>query len=239
MPDKFEHALIHFEDRRFGKHFGVDPLAVGRALYLNATRGKVVSGASTLSMQVIRLSRGDRQRTYWQKAIESIMASRLELTYSKDAILSLHASHAPFGGNVVGLEAAAWRYFGRAPEHLTWAEACTLAVLPNSPKLIHPGKNRERLKAKRDRLLRSLHEEGVLDATELELALAEPLPDEPKPLPRLAPHLLDTLTAQAGGGEPRFETTLDATLQAAVEEIVARHASCCNGRTSATSPRWW
>jgi penicillin-binding protein 1C len=224
VPDKFRHALIHFEDRRFLQHPGVDPAAVGRALYLNLTRGKVVSGASTLSMQVIRLARGDRERTYLQKAVESILALRLELAFSKDEILALHASHAPFGGNVVGLEAASWRYFGRPPEHLTWAEACTLAVLPNSPKLIHPGKNRERLRAKRDRLLRSLHEAGELDAMELALALAEPLPAEPKPLPRLAPHLLDTLSAEAGKAEPRFHSTIDVALQAATQEIVERHA---------------
>jgi penicillin-binding protein 1C len=224
VPDKFERALVHFEDRRFRRHLGIDPLAVGRALHMNLTRGEVVSGASTLSMQVIRLSRGDRDRTYLQKAIESVLALRLELTYSKDEILALHASHAPFGGNVVGLEAAAWRYFGRAPEHLTWAEACTLAVLPNSPKLIHPGKNRERLKGKRDRLLRSLHAGGAIDAMELDLALAEPLPGAPRPLPRLAPHLLDTLTAQAGKSEPRFETTLDGALQADIEDLVAHHA---------------
>lgn len=224
VPDKFRRALITYEDKRFEQHPGVDPLAMARALRLNLQQGRVVSGGSTLSMQVIRLARGERQRSYLEKLIETVLALRLELRYGKDEILALHAGHAPFGGNVIGLEAAAWRYFGRDPQQLSWAEACTLAVLPNSPALIHPGRNRDKLQAKRDRLLRLLHDQGQLSAIDLDLALREPLPAEPLALPQQAPHLLETLRAQHPGTY-RFHTTLDARLQAAASATVRERAS--------------
>ncbi|GMR24545.1 MAG: hypothetical protein BMS9Abin37_3102 [Acidobacteriota bacterium] len=122
VPEKLETAILAFEDKRFRQHPGVDPLALSRALYLAVINGKVVSGASTLTMQVTRLARKNRERTVMQKLIEMTLALRLELSYDKDEILALYASHAPFGGNVVGLEAASWRYFGRPPERLSWAD---------------------------------------------------------------------------------------------------------------------
>lgn len=119
VASKFKRALIIYEDKRFYSHRGVDPKALVRAIYLNINQGKVVSGASTLSMQVIRLSRKNPKRTYLEKIIEMILALRLELRYSKEEIISFYASHAPFGGNVVGVETAAWRYFGRSTEQLS------------------------------------------------------------------------------------------------------------------------
>ncbi len=223
VPPKFEEALLRFEDKRFYSHPGVDPLALSRALYLNATHSRVVSGGSTLSMQVIRMAREDPPRTYREKLIEMVMATRLELARNKREILGLYAAHAPFGGNVVGLDAAAWRYFGRSAEQLSWAEASTLAVLPNSPALIHPGKNRQLLLAKRDRLLHALHADGRLTDLELDLALHEALPDEPVARPRHASHLLDTLASSGGVSTHRFETMLDPALQTSVEEIVQRY----------------
>ena len=112
VPDKYAAALIQFEDRGFRHHPGVSLKAIGRALVQNIKGGHTVSGASTISMQVIRLSR-QRERTVWQKIIEMFLATRLEARYTKDEIMALYASHAPFGGNVVGIEAAAWRYLGR------------------------------------------------------------------------------------------------------------------------------
>ncbi len=141
VPEKFTHAITCYEDKYFNFHPGVNLPALVRAGYLNIKNGKVISGGSTLTMQVIRMSRKNRPRSYFEKAIEIMMAFRLELTYSKREILHLYTSHAPFGGNVVGLEAAAWRYFGRESRNLSWAEAATLAVLPNSPGLIYPGRN--------------------------------------------------------------------------------------------------
>lgn len=223
VPERFATALIAFEDKRFRHHAGVDPIAVARAMCENRRAGRVVSGASTLSMQVIRLALGNPPRTWPQKLYETLLAVRLEMSFDKDEILALYAAHAPFGGNVVGLEAAAWRYFGRPPRHLSWGEAATLAVLPNAPGLIHPGRGREALRERRDQLLRRLHAEGHLEALQLELALREPVPDAPRPLPRAADHLTDTLRAERPGH--RFRTTLDRDLQSRVVEVVDRHAT--------------
>ncbi|MEE9614549.1 MAG: penicillin-binding protein 1C [Thermodesulfobacteriota bacterium] len=224
VPGKFKTAIVQFEDKRFFHHPGVDPLALVRSLYLNLSEGRVVSGGSTLSMQAVRLSRKNPERSYTEKLVEMVLALRLELRYDKDEVLALYANHAPFGGNVVGLEAAAWRYFGRSPEELSWAEASTLAVLPNSPSLIHPGRNREQLKEKRDRLLGVLHKRGVIDGMQLKLARLEPLPGKPVPLPRIAPHLLETLLANNNGLAYRFESTVDKPLQLALSGIVQSHS---------------
>ncbi|MDH5204142.1 MAG: penicillin-binding protein 1C [Hylemonella sp.] len=223
VPAKFRACLLAYEDKRFDWHPGVDPLAVARALRLNLGQGRIVSGGSTLTMQVVRMARGARERSYADKLLEMLLALRLELQYSKAEILALHASHAPFGGNVVGLEAASWRYFGRDPQQLSWAEACTLAVLPNSPALIHPGRHRARLQAKRDRLLQRLQGQGLLGALDLSLAQREPLPAQPLPLPQLAPHLLETLHQQYPDMS-RLRTTLDARLQAAAVAAVGERA---------------
>ena len=223
VPERFATALIAFEDRRFRSHPGVDPPAIARAMAQNLSAGRVVSGGSTITMQVVRLASGNPPRTYLEKLREAILATRLELRYSKDELLGLYARNAPFGGNVVGLEAASWRYFGRDPESLTWAEAATLAVLPNSPALVHPGRSREMLRAKRDRLLEYLYSVGEFDATTLRLAQAEPLPEAPRPLPDLAPHLLDTLLAERGPG--RYRVTIDPGMQSAAVAIVEHHAA--------------
>ena len=113
-------------------------------------------------MQLIRISRR-KQRTYWQKFIELILALKIEIQYSKKEIFALYAANAPFGGNVVGLEAASWRYYGRSPHLLSWAEAATLAVLPNAPSLIYPGKNQTRLLKKRNFLLHKLYSKNKIN----------------------------------------------------------------------------
>lgn len=222
VPARFAQALMLYEDRRFESHPGVDVFALGRALRDNWRARRVVSGASTLTMQLARLVRsqgGDVPgRTLWSKGVEALLALRLEAGYSKQQLLALYAGHAPFGGNVVGLEAAAWRYFGRAPDQLSWAEAATLAVLPNSPALVNPGRNRDALRQKRDRLLRMLAQQQRLGDVDLQLALAEPLVQAPLPLPDDAPHLLDTLRARYPA-QFRFRSTLDATLQRQATQI--------------------
>lgn len=229
VPAKFKAAIITFEDKRFEMHPGVDPIALARAIYQDAAAGRVVSGASTLTMQVIRLSRRDPQRTVGEKLIEMIMALRLELGHSKREILAMFAAHAPFGGNVVGLQAAAWRYFGRSPDNLSWAESATLAVLPNSPSLIRPGRNRKLLRAKRDRLLGKLHQAGYLSALDLQLAKAEPLPGPPLPLPGLAPYLLQTAQAEHPALH-RIRSTLDASLQRRLNRLVRDYSAGLSGR---------
>ncbi|MFW6369543.1 MAG: transglycosylase domain-containing protein, partial [Myxococcota bacterium] len=153
VPPRLEVAILQFEDRRFRRHPGVDPLAILRAAWSNLRAGRVVSGASTISMQVARLARGNKPRTLTEKAIEAFLALRMETAMDKDRILAMYVSHAPYGGNVVGVEAAAWRYLARSPHDLSWAEAAMLAVLPNNPALIHPGRNRDALRERRDHLL--------------------------------------------------------------------------------------
>ena len=222
VPEKFAQALITFEDKRFKNHLGVDLRSLGRAMKQNIQAGEVKSGGSTITMQVIRLSRKGKSRSLFQKAIEIIFATRLEFRYSKDEIIGLYASHAPFGGNVVGLEAACWRYFGRDPQELSWGEAALLAVLPNAPSLIHPGKNRFRLKSKRDKLLDRLFETKAIDAFTCSLAKDEPIPDAPQGLPRYARHLL-ARASNEGFAQMKIHSTIQAQLQLRVEQILHDH----------------
>lgn len=189
LPEKYVTCLINYEDRYFRWHPGVNPVAVFKALTDNIRAGETVRGGSTITMQVARLARGNPERTYAGKMIEMFSALKLELLRSKKAILTLYAANAPFGGNTVGIEAAAWRYTGRGTDDMTWAEAATLAVLPNAPSLIYPGRNSERLKEKRDRLLLTLAERGDIDSLTCWLAMSEPLPGAAMPMPSLAPHL--------------------------------------------------
>ncbi len=220
LPGRFVRALTAYEDKRFFSHSGIDPVALLRAALQNARAGKTVSGGSTITMQVARLGRPGEARNMAEKAVEALMALRIELLHGKGGILALYAGNAPFGGNVVGIDAASFRFFGRAPESLSWAEAATLAVLPNSPSAAHPGKNRLLLQSKRDRLLRYLARSGEMDADDLALALAEPLPPQPFSLPRLAPQLVDRFAM--AGPAARVETTIDASLQERATELLER-----------------
>lgn len=220
VPETFEKAIIQFEDKRFFDHHGIDLFALGRSLRENLISGKVKSGGSTLTMQTMRLARNKHERSFVQKAIEMLWAYRAELKYSKKEILQLYSSHAPFGGNVVGLGAASWRYFQKTPQQLSWGEAATLAVLPNAPGLIHPGRNREALLFKRNRLLQKLESKGIIDANEASLAMQEPLPDDPHPLPDVAPHLLGHY--QKAG--VTLYSTIDYDLQQRLTELLKRHA---------------
>ncbi len=223
VPEKFRLALINYEDRYFRYHPGFNPVALTRAASLNIRYGKIISGASTITMQVIRLMRKNRERTFPEKFREIFLAFRLECTHSKADILRIYSSHAPFGGNVVGLDAASWRYFGIDAAHLSWAEAATLAVLPNSPGLIYPGRNPGHLKRKRDHLLDELCNRGVIDASTCQLAKEESLPRKPFPLPRFAPHLLDR-SIRDGNKGARVTTSLDLMLQMRINEILNTHS---------------
>ena len=218
-PAKIQACFIEFEDNHFFHHWGVNPVSIGRAAYQNLKAGRVISGGSTITMQTIRLARNN-PRTFSEKFIEMIWATRLEFRYSKEKILSLYVSHAPFGGNVVGLDAAAWRYFGHSADDLSWAEAAMLAVLPNSPAMIHLSKSRQALLDKRNRLLTRLHKKGVLDDSSYELALSEPLPQEPKPLPQIAPHLTDYFYQTRNGNYS--VSTIDRGIQLQIEELIER-----------------
>jgi penicillin-binding protein 1C len=221
VPEKYQACVLTFEDRYFYHHPGINPVSLGRALIRNIRSGRVVSGGSTITMQLIRLSRKGKARTIGQKLIEMSLALRAELSYSKEQLLKLYASHAPFGGNVVGLDAAAWRYFARSAEDLSWAESATLAVLPNAPSLIYPGRRNELLLKKRDRLLDLLLNRGTIDETTCRLAKLEPLPQRVFAIPQTATHLLTRVLEENPG--QRVVTTVDRQLQLQVNDLVRQH----------------
>ncbi|WP_413667631.1 penicillin-binding protein 1C [Mucilaginibacter sp. Mucisp86] len=227
VPEKFKQCIITFEDKRFEHHPGFDIVAFSRAIKQNLRSKKVSSGGSTITMQVIRLAT-KHKRNIWNKLKEIFMAMRLEITYSKSEILALYSSNAPFGTNVIGLDAASWRYFGRSPDKLSWGEMAAMAVLPNSPSLVHPGRNRAILLRKRNSLLDKLHKAGVIDSTTAALARLEPVPDRPMPLPQLAPHLLQRFKAdhQANpDGDTRITSSIKSSLQQQVNDILEQHHS--------------
>lgn len=227
LPSKFITAITQFEDKRFFYHPGVDPLSFGRAIVQNIRQGRVVSGGSTLTMQTVRLMRKNKNRSFLEKLVEMIWAVRLEFQYSKQSILKLYSSYAPFGGNTVGLEAASWRFFSKKPSQLSWAEACVLAVLPNNPGSIFPGKNRNSLLVKRNKLLYKLYQKSKIDKLTYELALTEGLPEAPTPIPRMAPQFIDFIVKSVGKESnskfSKIVTTVDGSLQLNVTEIAKRH----------------
>ncbi|PUA27535.1 MAG: penicillin-binding protein 1C [Cellvibrio sp. 79] len=232
LPDKYKNSLLLFEDRHFYRHPGINPLSIARALRGNISAGKITSGGSTLTMQLARLLRQETYRaeeknsgrTLGNKIQEAALALKLEWRFSKEDLLIHYTSHAPYGGNIVGLRAAAWRYFGRSPEYLSWSESALLAVLPNSPALIHPGRQRDVLLQKRNRLLQRLHAQHYFSDLDLQLALLEPLPERPQVLPQLAPHLLPTLK-QKSPEQKVFNSTIDPQLQQLANQIALRHSN--------------
>ena len=227
VPEKFEKALLTFEDRYFFCHPGINPAALVRAFRYNINAREIVSGGSTITMQVARLSRPGRRRSYGGKLVEMLQAVKLEIFRSKKAILKIYCSNAPFGGNIVGLEAASWRYAGKSPSDLTWAEAAMLAVLPNSPSLVYPGKNQEALKKKRNSLLEHLYEREYFDSLTLVLSIDEPLPGVPRPLPSGASHLTGFFYQNRRG--ERIRTTIDPVLQEKATEIISSHQKELSG----------
>ncbi|WP_157207045.1 penicillin-binding protein 1C [Mariniflexile maritimum] len=221
VPEKFKTCILQFEDEYFKFHPGFNPISIFKALRDNLKSGNVKRGGSTLTQQVIRLSRKNQKRSYFEKAIEIILATRLEFRASKNKILAYYSSNAPFGGNVVGLDAASWRYFNRNPHELSWAESALLAVLPNAPSLIYPGKNHEQLLKKRNLLLKKLFQNKAIDKLTYQLSIAEPIPEKPYPLPQIAPHLLQKVSKLYNG--KRVRTSVDVHLQKSINALVESH----------------
>ncbi len=221
VPVKYEKCLLNFEDRYFYYHPGINPVSVFRALFQNIKEKKIVSGGSTITMQVCRMARKQSKRSIKNKVIEMVWALKLELYFTKKEILNLYASHAPFGGNVVGLDAAAWRYFARPASELSWAESATLAVLPNAPSLIYPGRLEQKLKQKRKRLLKKLMTAGEIDSLTYKLSIVEPLPEKVNSLPLNAYHLVEKVAQEKKG--QRIRSTIDYYLQEQIIELVSRH----------------
>ncbi len=221
IPTKFKQCIVQFEDEYFYKHPGFNPVSMFNAFRSNLKAKRIVRGGSTITQQVIRLSRQGKRRSYFEKIIELILATRLELRESKKDILKMYASHAPYGGNVVGLEAASWRYFSVTPSKLSWAQNAMLAVLPNAPSLLYPGKNSRLLLKKRNRLLKKLFKSKIIDRITYELAIEEEIPTKPKKLPQIAPHLLQKVAKKHRG--ERIKTSIDIHLQERALEIVKKH----------------
>ena len=229
--EKYIACLLEYEDRWFFLHPGFNPVSIVKSFIDNRKAGEVVRGGSTISMQVVRLSRDNPPRTYGEKILEMVLALRLELHYSKKTILNMYAANAPFGGNVVGIDAAAWRYFHTTPDDLSWAEAATLAVLPNAPAMIHPGRSRERLEQKRNELLQRMPTSKVfipkrlgvpkLSEEDAELAMMEAIPARPFEMPMLAYHYLSEEDKNHHGEQIR--STIDANLQQSVIDIMKHH----------------
>nr|WP_313789682.1 penicillin-binding protein 1C [Allomuricauda koreensis] len=220
VPERFKQSILLFEDEYFYQHSGFNPISIFNAIKHNLTKD-TRRGGSTITQQVVRLSRKNRSRSYFEKCIEIFMATRLELRYSKDEILKLYATHTPYGGNVVGLETASWRYFGIPAQELSWGQSATLAVLPNAPSLIFPGRNEQLLLKKRNRLLKKLLYENHIDETTYELAIAEPLPQKPIALPNIAPHLTERIKKEHKN--KRIQTSINRHLQHRANNVAERH----------------
>jgi penicillin-binding protein 1C len=222
VPQRFEKCLVHFEDKRFYKHMGIDLFAIGEAAKVNLKCGTIKRGGSTLTMQLMRLSRKKSKRNFLNKATEMIMALRYELSHTKTEIMLQYAAHAPFGSNVVGIDAASWRYFGKNATQLSWAESALLAVLPNAPSLIHLNKNRDLLLKKRNKLLFNMQKEGIITEEEYQLSLLESIPPAPVDLPSLAPHLLASLP-KIDNNKRRFKSTIDRSVQTLAQQVLDFH----------------
>ena len=222
LPETYKQALIFYEDKNFYRHFGIDPFALVRAFYQNLKNGKVISGASTISMQLARLCLKNKSRSIFTKLEEMYLTIGFEFLYSKEKILQLYSGLAPFGSNVVGLETAIWKYYHKRLEDLSWAEASLFAVLPNQPSMLHLSKNREKLLLKRNRLLRDLNNSIIISQDVYSLSIEEPLPDKPLVLPRNAPHALE-YAIKLKGDATIMNSTIDLNLQNEVIRISRNH----------------
>ncbi|MFD2264391.1 penicillin-binding protein 1C [Lacibacterium aquatile] len=215
--------LLAFEDKRFGLHPGVDPLAVGRAAFQNITAGRIVSGASTLTMQVARLLE-PRPRTYRAKLIEAARAVQLAWHFDQDELLGMYLTLAPMGGNLEGVRAATLAYFGKEPRQLTLAETALLIALPQAPTSRRPDLHPEAARAGVRHVLNRLAAQGAITEAAATEALDDALPTRRLPLPFQAPHLAQTL-ADPPPADGLVTSTIDAGLQGRLEDLARREAS--------------
>lgn len=217
-PDYVD-ALLRFEDKRFWWHPGTDPIAVGRAVVVNLTAGRVRTGASTLTSQLVRMLE-QRPRTLWSKLVESHRALTLELHLSKAEILDAYLTFAPYGGNLEGVEAASLAYFGHAASDLSADEIAVLLAVPQNPSIRHPTPSHQAaLKQARDDIGTFLHGQAVFDDADLDTLLRTAVPRHRQPFPRAAPHISQTLRSRHAPGA-RIPTTLDAGVQDVLEDLV-------------------
>ncbi|MDJ0821925.1 MAG: penicillin-binding protein 1C [Paracoccaceae bacterium] len=229
VDPRFFEMLIAYEDKRFYRHNGVDPLAALRAGGQALRHGKIVSGASTLTMQVARLLEDSGTGAWSGKLRQMRLALALERRLSKAQILDIYLQLAPYGGNVEGLRAASLIWLGKEPARLTPAEAALLVALPQAPESRRPDRHATAAHTARDRVLMRMAEAGVLSLEEARAALHDPAPAGRYPMPQLAPHLADRVIA---GGRGRHDLTLDASLQETLEALVQTHMARRDPRLS-------
>ncbi len=222
MPDKLATSIRLFEDQYFYYHPGVNIGSILKAIKNNINAGHIVRGGSTITMQLARIYYGNRKRTYWQKIKEILLSFALELRFSKDKILNLYGQYAPFGGNIIGYDAASRFYYDKKPGLLSWSEAVTLAVLPNAPSDIYPGKGQRVLLEKRDRLLKKLLDKSIIDSLTYRLSLRENVPVRKNNFPDLTPHLLPLLSG-TNTKTNSYITTIDYSLQKEASRVINRY----------------
>ena len=217
IPEKLKKAVLFYEDRKFEHHFGVDLSAIVRAAYQNIKKGKIHSGASTVTMQLCRLMT-QKKRSFKNKITESIQALKIERKWNKDVILRKYLTYCPYGQNIYGYKTASLKYFRKPAEDLNWSEAALLAILPNAPGLLHPEKNRERLTNKRNDLLKRMMDAQVITKAEYDEAVSIEPPKISVPFQTNAYHLTRELEVRS---ENRIiRTTLDKKVQVAAEQML-------------------
>jgi penicillin-binding protein 1C len=218
VDPRYLDALLTYEDKRFYHHRGVDPLAMTRAAFQLVTHGRIVSGGSTLTMQVARLLEPRQERSLDAKLRQAVRALQLEQALSKDEILGLYLTLAPYGGNLEGIRAASLAYFGKEARRLTLGEAALLIALPQSPEFRRPDRFPAAAKRARDRVLDRIASHGLFSNAEIERAKKEPVPGARKPMPLLAPHAADQ-AASASPTERVLQLTIDGGLQRTLETL--------------------
>ena len=218
LPPELPRALVASEDRWFYRHPGVNPIAIARAAWSNLRAGEVVSGASTIPMQIARMAEPG-PRTISSKLRESFRAFQLERRFSKDELLEIYLNLTPYGGNVEGIGTAAWFYFGKEPDQLSLGEIALLTALPRSPGRYDPTLHPKAALEARDRVLAQLTDRGVFPREEIENARQVPVPRTRRKPPISAPHISEQVKALLPG-EPRIQTTIDRRLQTIAEEQV-------------------
>lgn len=224
LPENFKHCVIIYEDEYFPYHFGCNPISILKALFINHKKAKIVRGASTIPMQVMRMKNQSRNRSWYNKLMETIQAIKYSFLHTDQTILREWAEMAPFGGNTIGAKAASLRYFGRTLDNLSWAEYALLAVMPNGPSSASLTKNRESLRKKRNFLLKKLHKKGFFDQSELHLYEEEDLPTTTKSIPQQAYHLLQLMSKK----HPEvyvFHSTVPEVMQSKIYDLLEREAS--------------
>ncbi len=220
VPEKLKQTILFFEDKYFKYHFGFNPVSIIRAAYLNLKYKRIVSGGSTITMQLIRITKY-RKRTFLNKIFELFLAIKIEIKYSKKEILKMYLERAPFGGNVIGYTAASMKYFRKKPKKLSWSEAAVLAVLPNSPGLISPGKNQSKLVKKRNHLLKNLMLNNKISEDFYKSSIIEPAPKKVYSFEFSAPHF--TRYIKTKSREPIIKSTIDSKIQIETNAILKEY----------------